>query len=102
MLQAVLFDLDDTLLHNDMDVFLPSYLELLGSSVSSLVAPHVFVEALMKSARAMMENADQRLRNDTVFWQQMQSRLGLERAEIEHFFARFFSTELGRLQPLTR
>jgi len=102
MLQAVLFDLDDTLLENDMDVFLPSYLKLLSTSVRSLVAPHVFVEALVTSARAMMENADPRLRNDTVFWEQMQDRSGLERAELERCFARFFATELGSLQPLTR
>src|SRR5688572_12224173 len=102
MLQAVLFDLDDTLLDNDMDVFLPRYLELLGTSVSSLVLPHTFVEALMASARAMMENADPRLSNDTVFWQRMQARLELERDELEGFFTRFFATEIGKLQPLTR
>jgi FMN phosphatase YigB (HAD superfamily) len=102
MLQAVLFDLDDTLLDNDMDVFLPRYLELLAASVSSRVRPGAFVEALMASARAMMENADPELVNDAVFWHHMKLRLELEQDELERFFAHFFATELDKLRSLTR
>jgi len=49
-----------------------------------------------------MENADPRLRNDTVFWQRMQARLEVERDELEGRFTRFFVTEFAKLQPLTR
>ena len=42
-----------------------------------LVRPQAFVEAPMASARAMLENADPRFRNDFVFWQQL-ARLGAQ------------------------
>ena len=39
--RALLLDLDDTLLHNDMADFLPSYFGALMAYVSDLMPPHL-------------------------------------------------------------
>ena len=37
-IRAILFDLDGTLLHNDMNVFLPHYFEMLAARVAVAMA----------------------------------------------------------------
>jgi len=46
MIQTILFDLDETLLGNHMDTFLPSYFALLGKHA----ARYIPVSALKKSS----------------------------------------------------
>lgn len=55
-LRAVLLDLDDTLLGNDMDQFLPPYFAALGRRMAPFVAPDDLVKMLLASTQAMMKN----------------------------------------------
>lgn len=71
MIRTVLFDLDDTLLGNDMDHFLPHYLPLLARHVRTLIPnpDFNFVEALLEATNATIGNLDPQLTNSDAFWQ---------------------------------
>ncbi len=53
---TLLLDLDDTLLRNDIEQFLPQYLNLFASSVEHLIHSEAFVQALLIGTRAMLQN----------------------------------------------
>ena len=68
MIRAILLDLDDTLLHNRMDSFLPRYFGAVTEAVSDLIAPEAFLYALRQATETMMGNTDPELTNADVFW----------------------------------
>jgi FMN phosphatase YigB (HAD superfamily) len=53
---TLLIDLDDTLLDNDIDTFLPKYLQAFSEEVSSFIAPEKFIELLLSGTRSMIAN----------------------------------------------
>jgi hypothetical protein len=57
-IRAVLFDLDDTLLENNMEHFLRGYFGLLTPHVAHLVSPDKSMPALLAVTRVMVENSD--------------------------------------------
>jgi len=54
----LLIDLDDTLLANDMDVFIPAYLQKLGSHLASLYDPPKLIQQLLAATQSMLTNTD--------------------------------------------
>ena len=48
-IRAVLFDLDDTLLENNVDRFLKAYFALLTPHMAHLVPPEKFISALLRA-----------------------------------------------------
>lgn len=101
VLKAVLFDLDDTLLSNDMNVFLRSYFPLLSAYARPLIEPDRFLSELMHATQAMINNGDRRITNRDVFWRVFCERNGLQREEIEPFFAVFYEEQFSRLKTTT-
>jgi HAD superfamily hydrolase (TIGR01662 family) len=67
MIRAVLLDLDDTLLENDMGRFLPPYFAALGQRMAPFVSPEDFVDLLLASSRVMMNNQDPAITNQQAF-----------------------------------
>lgn len=65
-IQAVLFDLDGTLLGNNLDLFLPRYFEAISAHVASLVPPKQFITDLLQATQIMLAN-DGRATNEEVF-----------------------------------
>ncbi|MCG7852694.1 MAG: hypothetical protein MIO92_09240, partial [Methanosarcinaceae archaeon] len=57
-IRAVLFDLDDTLLENDMDRFVKAYFDLLTPHLAHMVPPEIFVSALLHATYAMIRDRD--------------------------------------------
>ena len=101
MLKAILFDLDDTLLGNDMDDFLPGYFQLIGKFASQFFPPEEFLEELMICTEAMYTNIDPTTANRDVFWSRFEQRTGKDPNEMEAFFSRFYSEQFDQLQHLT-
>jgi len=56
LIRAVLFDLDDTLLENNMDHFLKGYFGRLAPHVAHLVPPEKFMPALLAATQAMIDS----------------------------------------------
>jgi len=102
MIRAVLFDLDDTLLGNDMNVFMASYLPLLAGHVQSFIDPGLFATELMIGTRAMIENEDPATTNQEAFWSVFSTRTGLEREVMESYINAFYRTRFRELRPVTK
>jgi FMN phosphatase YigB (HAD superfamily) len=100
-LEAILFDLDDTLLGNDMDVFLRGYFPLLAAYARPVVDSDKFLPELMHATQAMIDSDDPELTNREVFWRVFCERNELDQEEVEPFFARFYRERFGALEPTT-
>jgi FMN phosphatase YigB (HAD superfamily) len=102
MINAILFDLDGTLLDNHVGQFMPRYLELLGAFLAPRVDPGRMTASLMAGTQAMFRNTDPEitLREafDTVFYPQ----IGIAREELASDLERFYRDEFPRLRELTR
>jgi FMN phosphatase YigB (HAD superfamily) len=101
-IRAVLFDLDDTLLENNMDTFLKGYFGLLAPHLAQFVPPDKFMPALLASTRVMVENADPTVTNQQAFIADFFPRVGRTMEEMMPAFDDFYATQFGRLCSLTR
>ena len=97
MLQAVLFDLDGTLLRVDTAQFTSEYIKDLTSTVAPAVDPGSFTRALMSSISAMMAKREPGLTNSEVFWSDFKSRMGNSIEVLEPIFEDFYATKFKQL-----
>jgi FMN phosphatase YigB (HAD superfamily) len=100
-IRAVLFDLDGTLLSNDMDVFLPHYFRLLTTRVAHLVPPDEFMTYLMEATRAMLAN-DGHTTNEEVFAREFYPRIVCSREQLEPIFQDFYANDFPALRRYTQ
>lgn len=98
--EAILFDLDGTLLDNDMDIFLPHYFRLLTSRVAHVLPPDQFLAHLMKATETMMAN-DGRATNEEVFAAAFFPVAGHTRQELEPVFLDFYVNDFPALSEYT-
>lgn len=101
MLRAVLFDLDDTLLANDMGVFLPEYVHGLAEWANPCADKTRFVPAIRAATKRMMQAPNERS-NREVFWEAFEGLAGASRAQTEPLVEAFLHERLPRLKHLTR
>ena len=101
-LKALLLDLDDTLIDNPMDTFIPAYFGALETYMADVVAPGLFIEELLRATRAMNRNDGSGPSNEEIFAAAFYPALGVPRAEMEPLLERFYREEFPRLEPLTR
>lgn len=101
-IDAILFDLDDTLLGNNMDTFLQSYFPLLAAYARPIIDGDRFLPELIQATQAMINNADPGLTNRDVFWDVFCQRNGLQRDEVEPFFAEFYRSQFSQLEATTQ
>lgn len=100
-IRALLFDLDGTLLSNNMDVFLPHYLQMLSAFVADLIPPELFLPHLMQATEAMRAN-DGRATNEEVFASAFYPAFGHSRETLDPVFAAFYDSDFPRLRKYTR
>jgi FMN phosphatase YigB (HAD superfamily) len=100
-IKAVLFDLDGTLLGNDLDIFLPRYFEAISAHVASIMPPKEFIAALLKATQVMVAN-DGRDSNEEVFAAAFYPLIGRPRAEMEPIFRDFYESAYPALRQYTR
>lgn len=100
-IQAILFDLDGTLLDNDMDVFLPHYFELLTARVAHILPADRFIAHLMQATEIMMAN-DGRATNEEVFAAAFYPLAGRSRREVEPVLMAFYAEDFPKLRRYTR
>jgi FMN phosphatase YigB (HAD superfamily) len=101
-LKALLLDLDDTLIDNAMDAFIPAYFRALEAFVAGMVEPGKFIEELLNATRTMDRNDGTGPTNEEVFAAAFYPALGVPRDDLEPLLARFYSEAFPRLEPLTR
>jgi FMN phosphatase YigB (HAD superfamily) len=101
MKATILIDLDDTLLHNNMDTFLPTYLQGLGAHLHKKIDSKHLIESLLRATGQMVrknlpaETLEQRF--DAHFY----SAIGTQKSDIEIDLRNFYSRKFPHLQSLT-
>lgn len=101
MLKALLLDLDDTLLENDMSRFIPAYFRGLTECVADLIPGEKLIHELLKATHAMNSNDGSGQTNGELFESLFYPGLGFERDELKPRFERFYSEEFPKLRVLT-
>lgn len=97
-IEAILFDLDGTLLDIDMNLFVPYYLTELAEDLFPDIPPNEFVEKVMQAAYATMANNEDKLLLN-VFSDVFTQMIDRPWEEIENLFRKFY---LSKLKTLTR
>ncbi len=100
-IRAVLFDLDDTLLVNDMNRFVKEYFDLLTPGMAHLVPPKKFITALFRATFAMMKNRNPAVTNQQVFIDHFFPSVGRTAEEMMPLFDEFYESRFGSLRSLT-
>lgn len=99
---TLLVDLDDTLLLNSMEQFLPAYLNAISSHLAPALNPKDVLQGLMAGTREMVKNErpDRTLKEafDSVFY----PLLGIRESEYSPIFADFYARIYPQLRTLTR
>ena len=98
----LLFDLDDTLLGNEMNSFIPAYLQVLSHRMSVVADPAVVIKTLLSATRQMIENSspDQTLEQkfDAAFY----PKLGVRRQDVQGIIDGFYAEDFPGLRGLTQ
>ena len=97
MIKTILFDLDGTLLPIDTDKFVEAYLGLLARKFIGKFSPEKFINDLLASTNAMIENDSQTKTNQDVFMEDFTKRLGMEQGELENIFQDFYDNDFPAL-----
>lgn len=96
---TLLLDLDDTLLVNDIEVFLPSYLQALSQKLVGYAVPEELIANLLSATRRMIENRRPDCTLKQVFDAAFYPSLHLDpidlQDEIEGFYTQIFPTLRG-------
>ncbi len=100
-IQAVLFDLDGTLLDTNMNVFLPHYFKALSARMAHILPPDKFIACLIQASEAMIAN-DGRDTNQAVFEAAFFPLLGRSQQELEPIFTDFYARDFPKLRQHTR
>lgn len=100
-IQAILLDLDDTLLGNNTAEFMKRYFGLLGEYARPVMDNATFLPHLIQATQATIRNTDPAHTNAEVFWANFEALTGGRRSDLEPFFSRFYETEFARLRPST-
>ena len=101
MTLTLLFDLDDTLLGNNIDTFLPGYLKALGKHLSEHVAPDKMVKSLLAATDLMINNEQAGLTLEHAFDQGFYPAIGKTKQELHATLEFFYAQVFPALQPLT-
>ncbi len=99
-IQAVLFDLDGTLVDVDMNLFVQSYLRRLTEHMSDQVNPLRATQTLHHAAAAMFANTDASRTLESILFGVLQEELALSSEWYVECLARFCQDDLESLRPL--
>jgi len=99
---TLLFDLDDTLLGNDMDQFLPAYLQALSAHMAPYADPRLLVKSLLSASAGMLENLRPDLTLEEVFDSGFYPPLGFKKEQVRHVLDSFYADEFPKLRRLTQ
>jgi HAD superfamily hydrolase (TIGR01549 family) len=101
MLKAVLFDLDGTLLGNNMmEDFVPPYFAKLSARMSTHVQPERLVVAIRKASNAIAES-DGSQTNEEAFAEVFYAYLGKSREALEPHLMDFYVQDFPNLRKFT-
>jgi FMN phosphatase YigB (HAD superfamily) len=98
----ILFDLDDTLLGNEMNNFIPAYLQSLAKRMADVSDPALLIKTLLSATRQMIENLNPSQRLEEKFDAAFFPALNLIRQEVQGIIDAFYVEDFPKLQGLTQ
>lgn len=101
MTMTVLFDLDDTLLMNSMDVFLPAYLKALSAHLQDRFPGSMLIQQLMAATHLMMANKNPGQTLESTFDGAFYPALGVTKEEMRPAIESFYREVFPSLRELT-
>lgn len=99
---TLLLDLDDTLLQNDIDVFLPHYLKALSVHLSDRFDGDQLIHQLLAGTQNMLRNRDPRFTAEEAFDQVFYPALHTTKQDLNTALTSFYGEVFPTLQGLTR
>jgi FMN phosphatase YigB (HAD superfamily) len=99
---TLLLDLDDTLLHTNMETFLPAYLEAWSSFISPYADPQKFVKTILAATGVMLANQQPDCSLQEAFEAAFFPLLGLDPRQFQPVQDQFYREIFPTLQSLTR
>lgn len=102
MTLTLLVDLDNTLLGNDMETFIPAYLGALGAHLEDRVAPQKMVATMLEATQQMLENNSPTRTLKQAFDPVFYPPLGLVEAEMRDILKQFYAEKFPTLQGVTQ
>ncbi|MGM0688452.1 MAG: HAD family hydrolase [Bacillota bacterium] len=94
---ALLIDLDGTLIDLDTDNFTLSYIDDLSGKFVDFICRDDFVTHLFGSTAVMIENSDPAKKNETVFYEDFCRRIGYDRAQINNIIDDYYRHDFSSL-----
>jgi FMN phosphatase YigB (HAD superfamily) len=101
-LKAVLFDLDDTLLENDMARFGPVFYELFARRFAPVIEPERLIAALSSALQAVLQHDDPNITNEERFWREFPTLARLPIEILRQLVDRFYAEDFQQLRYLVR
>jgi len=101
VINTLLIDLDDTLLVNDTEVFIPAYLKLISQYLDPIVPAEKMMHQLYLGTQAMIANTDLEKTLEDVFAEKFFPSLSVSPQELLLHINSFYAEEFSKLQPLT-
>lgn len=102
-IEAVLFDLDGTLLRAQMREFIPQYLRGLSAYFADLVKPKEFERVLLSTIRELIHTDGDGLRtNEERVYSRIHQDLAIHETKMRECLAHFEKNDLAELQNLIR
>src|SRR3989304_169554 len=101
MIRAVLLDLDDTLLENNMERFLPPYFAALGRRMARFAPPDELTKMILAATQAMMKNQDPNVTNQQAFNARFFPHLGYPESEVRPVIQTFYEEDFPALKRYT-
>jgi FMN phosphatase YigB (HAD superfamily) len=98
----LLFDLDDTLLGNEMNSFVPAYVQALARRMAAVADPPTLIKTLMAVTQRMVENQSPDQTLEQKFDAEFYPALGLVRQDVQEIIDHFYVEDFPKLQALTR
>lgn len=96
---ALLVDLDGTLLDLDLERFVPAYVEALAKYFADRLPADTFALHLLAATGSTMQNEDAGQTNEAVFYADFCRRLGVERGAIDPLTEEFYKKDFPGLRP---
>jgi FMN phosphatase YigB (HAD superfamily) len=102
VISTLLIDLDDTLLENSMERFIPAYLERLGVHLASFSPADNVVNQVLNGSMAMVADLDPTKTMQQVFAEHFYPALGFKEEDLQDEIEVFYNSIFPSLRTLTK
>jgi len=98
---TLLFDLDDTLLDTNIEVFIPAYFQALSEHLAPFVSANVMLPALIAGMRLMMDSEDPSRTLQDAFEDDFYKKLGIPKNDLVKVLEDFYDNIFPKIESKT-